>query len=84
LIRLVLVTAVTLLLLLNDECKLESLQKDGSRTRQEIPQTACYKAKACNCCTETHDPVEIANEFTSFFIEVGERMSSNIPPISDP
>jgi len=46
LIRLLLVIAVTLLLLLNDECKLESLQEDGSRTRQEIPQTACYKLES--------------------------------------
>jgi len=30
--------------------KLESLQEDWSRTRQEIPQTACCKARACNCC----------------------------------
>jgi len=44
------VTVVTLLLLLNDECKLGALQEDGSRTRQEIPQTACCKARACNCC----------------------------------
>jgi len=36
--------------LLNDEYKLESLQEDGSRTRQEIPQTACCKARACNNC----------------------------------
>jgi len=49
LIRLVLVTAVTLLLLLYDEYKLESLQEDGSRTRREISQTACCKARACNC-----------------------------------
>jgi len=49
-IRLVWVTVVTLLLLLNDECKLESLQEDGSRTRQEIPQTVCCKARACKCC----------------------------------
>jgi len=48
LIHLVLVTAVTKQLLLNDECKLESLQEDGSRTRQEIPETACCKARACN------------------------------------
>jgi len=33
LIRLVWVNAVSLLLLLNDECKLKSLQEDGSRTR---------------------------------------------------
>jgi len=37
-----------LLLLLNDENKLESSQEDG-RTRQEIPQTACCKTRACNC-----------------------------------
>ena len=49
LIRLMVVTAVTLLLLLNDEHKLESLQEDGSRTRQEIPQIACCKARTCNC-----------------------------------
>jgi len=50
LIRLVWVTVVALLLLLNDECKLESLQEDGSRTRQEIPRAACCKAIACKCC----------------------------------
>jgi len=44
------ITAVGLQLLLNDKCKLESLQEDGSRTRQEIPQTAGCKARACNCC----------------------------------
>jgi len=38
-IRLVVFTAVTLLLLLNDECKHEPLEEDGSRTMQEIPQT---------------------------------------------
>jgi len=32
---------------------------------------------------ETHDPVEIANEFNSFFSKVGERMASNTPPSSD-
>ena len=32
--------------MLNDGNKLE---EDG-RTRQEIPQTACQKAGACNCC----------------------------------
>ena len=46
-IRLVWVTAVALQLLLNDKYKLESLQEDGSRTRQEIPQTAGCKAGAC-------------------------------------
>jgi len=49
LICLVWVTAVTLLLLLNDGCKLESLQDDG-RTEQEIPQTpgtVAHKARAC-------------------------------------
>jgi len=49
-IRLVWVTAVALQLLLNDKYKLESLQEDGSRTRQEIPQTAGCQATACNCC----------------------------------
>jgi len=48
-IRLVWVTAVALQLLLNDKYKLESLQEDGSRTRQEIPQTASCKARACSC-----------------------------------
>ena len=38
-IRLVWVTVVALQTLLNDKYKLESLQGDGSRTRQEIPQT---------------------------------------------
>jgi len=60
LIRLVVVTAVTLLLLLNDTYKLESLQEDGSRTRQEIPETAGSKARACNCC--------ILYNFMHFFI----------------
>jgi len=33
----------------NDLCKLESSQEgNGSRTRQEIPQTACCKVRACN------------------------------------
>jgi len=41
---------VALQLLLNDKYKLESLQEDGSRTRQKIPQTAGCKARACNCC----------------------------------
>ena len=31
---------------------------------------------------ETHDPVEIANEFNSFFSKVGERLASNILPSS--
>jgi len=44
------VTAVALQLLLNDKYKLESLQGDGSKTRQEIPQTAGCKARTCNCC----------------------------------
>jgi len=48
-IRLVWVTVVALETLLNDKYKLESLQGDGSRTRQEIPQTAGWKARACNC-----------------------------------
>jgi len=39
-IRLVWVTVVALQTLLNDTYKLESLQGDGSRTRQEITQTA--------------------------------------------
>jgi len=30
--------------------QVESLQEDGSRTRQEVPQTACCKARAYNCC----------------------------------
>jgi len=47
LIRLVVFTAVTLLLLLNDECKLESLQEDGSRTGQEIPQTDSHGGGQC-------------------------------------
>jgi len=33
--------------------------------------------------TENHDPVEIANEFNSFFSKVGERMVSSIPPSFD-
>jgi len=47
---LVWVTAVALQLLLNDKYKLESLQGDGSRTRQDIPQTAGCKARAGNFC----------------------------------
>jgi len=46
LIRLEWVTAVTLLKLLNEGYKLESLQEDV-RTRQEIPQTTGCKARAC-------------------------------------
>jgi len=38
-----------LIILLNDECKLESLQEDGNRTRQEIPKAACCKARPCKC-----------------------------------
>ena len=49
LIRLVLVTAVALQLFLNDKYKLESLQEDGSRTKEEIRQTAGCKARAYNC-----------------------------------
>jgi len=52
-IRLVWVNAVALQKLLNDKYKLKSLQRDGSRTRQEIPQTAGCKARACNCCVLT-------------------------------
>ena len=48
--RLVCVTVVSLQTLLNDKYKLESLQGDGSRTRQEIPQTASCKARACIYC----------------------------------
>jgi len=49
-IRLVWVTVVALQILLSDKYNPESLQGDGSRTRQEIPQTAGWKARACNCC----------------------------------
>jgi len=31
----------------------ESLQGDGSKTRQEIPHTAGCKARVCNCCRYT-------------------------------
>jgi len=41
------VTVVALQILLNDKYKFESLQGDGSRTRQEITQTAGCKARAC-------------------------------------
>ena len=40
------VTAVALLLLLNDKCKLESLQSDG-RPGWRFPQTAGCKARTC-------------------------------------
>ena len=40
------VTAVALLLLLNDKCKPESLQRDGSPGRR-FPQTAGCKARTC-------------------------------------
>jgi len=40
------VTAVALLLLLNDKCKPESLQRDG-RTGWRFPQTAGCKARTC-------------------------------------
>ena len=63
-IRLVWVTVVTLLLLLND-CNLESLQ-DGSRTRKEIPQRACCKARACNCCMFVDKHIYII--FLSLFV----------------
>ena len=43
------VTDVVLQTLLN-KYKLESLQGDGSRTRQAIPQNARWKARVCNCC----------------------------------
>jgi len=49
-IRLVWVTVVAWQTLLYDTYKLESLQEDGSRTRQEIPQTAGWKAQGCFCC----------------------------------
>ena len=42
---LVRVTAVTSQLLLNDTYKIQSSQKDGSRTQQEIPETAFCKAR---------------------------------------
>ena len=48
-IRLVWVTDAALQTLLNDKYKLESLQGDGSTTRQAIPQNARWKARACNC-----------------------------------
>ena len=37
---------MTLLLLLNDKCKPESLQRDG-RPGWRFPQTACCKARTC-------------------------------------
>ena len=40
------VTAVALLLLLNDKCKPESLQRDG-RPGRRFPQTAGSKARTC-------------------------------------
>jgi len=40
------VTAVALLLLLNDKCKLESLQRDG-RPGWRFPQTADCEAGTC-------------------------------------
>ena len=40
------VTAVALLLLLNDGCKLESLQRDGG-PGWRFPQTAVCKARTC-------------------------------------
>jgi len=55
------------IILLNDECKLELLQEAGSRTRQEIPQTACCKARACNCC------------FKIFVIEMPALWSLTVP-----
>jgi len=55
---LVWVTDVALQTLLNDKYKLESLQWDGSRTRQAIPQNARWKPRACNCC---HNMLQIAN-----------------------
>jgi len=57
--------------LLNDKYKLESLQGDGSRTRQEIPQTAGCKARASNCSlhyrgTERASNPKIASVIQSF------------------
>jgi len=40
------VTAVALLLLLNDKCKPESLQRDG-RPGWRFPQTTGCKARTC-------------------------------------
>ena len=48
------VTAVALLLLLNDKCKPESLQRDG-RPGWRFPQTAGCKARTC--FVDTHDTV---------------------------
>ena len=47
LIHLVVFTAVTLLLLLNEECKPEPLQEGGSRTRQDIPETDSLGGGQC-------------------------------------
>ena len=58
------VTAVALLLLLNDKYKLESLQGDGNRTRQAIPQTAGCKARACNVIVASEN--KSATNFTFF------------------
>jgi len=45
---------------------------------------SCLKTKITTASgAETHDPVEIAYEFNSFFSKVGERMASNILPPSD-
>jgi len=56
---------------LNDAYKFESSQKDESRTRQDIPQTACCKARArlvtfsisFQLFPEVPDPDQFSNRF---------------------
>jgi len=59
------------LTLLNDKYKLESLQGDGSRTRQAIPQNARWKARACNCVSTV---VELLHVHTCLKVQTGVNM----------
>jgi len=54
------VTAVALLLLLNDKCKPESLQRDG-RPGWRFPQTAGCKARTCFELALRNAPHEASN-----------------------
>jgi len=58
------VTAVALLLLLNDKCKPESLQRDG-RPGWRFPQTAGCKARTC--FVDTWLTSHAANYFSQAF-----------------
>jgi len=68
---------VALQLLLNDKYKLESLQGDGSRTRQEIPQTAGCKARACSLQLSHKDIKTLQLNVQNEFDKVDSWMRSN-------